>query len=100
SSVVLGTCIINITPKTKLFFTSVGKSTMNIYIFHIYLVLMLYAIIPKWNIDFMRNTFLILSPFAITYLLSKSKLGTMYSSISNVMNNKVYPKLIIILKKY
>lgn len=99
-SIILGVCVINITPKSKMFFTRMGKSTMNIYIFHIYLVILIYAIIPKWNIDFIRNICLIVSPFVITYLLSSGKLGGLYNSVSNVMDTKIYPKLLLVLKKY
>ncbi|MGL5084301.1 MAG: acyltransferase family protein [Clostridium sp.] len=99
-SIILGVCVINVTPKSKLFFTKMGKATMNIYIFHIYIVLILYAIIPKWNIDFKRNTCLIASPFLITYLLSSKKLGGLYNDISKVLDTKFYPKILIVIKKY
>lgn len=99
SSVILGICIINITPKSKLFFTSVGKSTMNIYVFHIYLVLLLYGIIPKWNISIIRNILLLTSPLFIIYILSKGQVNSIYNKIFNPINEIIYPKILLILKK-
>lgn len=99
SSFVLGVCIINITPKVKIFFTNIGKETMNIYVLHIYLVLLVYGIIPKWNMGIMRNILLLTSPFIIMYVLSKSPINLIYSKIFNFINKAIYPITLLILKK-
>ena len=99
AAIVLGICIINITPKSKLLFTGIAKSTMNIYVFHIYLVVLLYGVIPKWNMGVIRNILLLTSPLLIMYILSKKPINTMYIKIFNPINNIVYPKTVEILKK-
>lgn len=99
ASIILGICIINITPKAKLFFTHIGKETMNIYVFHIYLVLLVYGIVPKWNSGVIWNIFLLTSPFLIIYILSKRPINKMYSKIFEPINKIVYLTTLFILKK-
>lgn len=98
SATILGICIINITPKCKLFFTNMGKSTMTIYVFHIYLVLLLYGIVPKWNMGIIRNIVLLISPIIIIYILSKKIVGTLYNRIFNSINT-LYLKSLLILRR-
>lgn len=93
-SIILSICIINITPKCKMFFTRIGKCTITIYLCHIYIVILLYAIIPKWNMGIMRNTILLTSPLFIIYLLSKDKVNIMYKQVFIFINGSIYPRIL------
>ena len=98
-SIILGICIINITANSKRFFTSIGRSTMDIYLFHIYLVILIYGIIPKWNMGIIRNIILITSPLLITYILSRREVNNIYNKIFNPINEVIYPRVLLMLKK-
>lgn len=98
-AIILGICIINITPKCNMFFTNIGKNTMNIYVFHIYMVLLVYGIIPKWNMSIIKNIILLSSFLLIIYLLSKRQVKIIYNNIFNPINEYVYPWTLKIVKK-
>ncbi|MGL5379428.1 acyltransferase family protein [Clostridium sp.] len=86
AAIIFGACVINLTPSIKVFYSKIGKGTMNIYVFHIYLVLLVYFFIPKWNMGPIRNVLLLCSPFLIIYILSKRKVDKMYDGIFDPVN--------------
>lgn len=86
SSIILSVCVANIVPSEKKFYTYIGKSTMTIYVFHIYLVILMYIIIPSWNISLVKNLILIISPLIIIYILSRRFFGKIYDFIFNTIN--------------
>lgn len=59
---------------------------MNIYVFHIYLVMIVYFFVPKWNMSLLKNTLVLLSPFVITYILSRKKINKVYEGIFYPVN--------------
>lgn len=81
SSIIFSVCVIALVPKKNTVFTSLGKATMNIYVFHIYLVMLVYFFIPKWNIGLVQNILILLSPFLIIYILSRKKVNKVYDGI-------------------
>ena len=86
SSIIFGICVISIVPDKKQAYSSLGKATMNIYVFHIYLVMLVYFFIPKWNIGTLQNILILLSPFLITYILSRKKVNKVYDGIFYPIN--------------
>lgn len=86
SSIIFGICVISIVPDRKQSYSSLGKATMNIYVFHIYLVMLVYFFIPKWNIGTLQNILILLSPFLITYILSRKKVNKVYDGIFYPIN--------------
>ncbi|QAS60730.1 acyltransferase family protein [Clostridium septicum] len=89
-AIIFSICTINLTPKVKVIYSYIGKATMNIYVFHIYLVLLVYFFIPKWNLDYIRNTLLLLSPFLIIYILAKKPVTKVYDSIFYPVNKGIH----------
>ena len=71
SSIILSGFICAMTPNTKTFYTVMGKSTMYVYVFHIYVVLIIFYLIPRWDIHIITNWIIIISPLFITYILSR-----------------------------
>lgn len=86
SSMILSICVANIVPSKKKFYTHIGKSTMTIYVFHIYLVILIYIMIPSWNISLIKNSILITSPLIIIYILSRGIVGKIYNIMFNTIN--------------
>lgn len=86
ASIIFGICVISIVPDKKQIFSSLGKATMNIYVFHIYLVMLVYFFMPKWNIGIIQNTLILLSPFFIIYILSRKKVNKVYDGIFYPVN--------------
>jgi len=86
SSIIFGVCVISIVPEKKQVYSSLGKATMNIYVFHIYLVMLIYFFIPKWNIGIIQNILILLSPFLIIYILSRKKVNKVYDGIFYPVN--------------
>ena len=70
SSIALSIFVCAITPIRKTFYTSIGKSTMYIYAFHTYLVLIVFYLIPQWDSHILTNWVILISPLFITYILS------------------------------
>ena len=99
SSIVFSICVIALVPKKNKSYTNLGKATMNIYVFHIYLVMIVYFLIPKWNIGLVQNILILLSPFLIIYILSRKKVNKVYEGIFYPVNisidtgKKSYKKL-------
>ena len=63
-----------------------GQNTMNIYVFHIYLVMLVYFFIPKWNISILGNILILISPFLIVYILSRKRVNKVYDGIFYPVN--------------
>ena len=83
SSIVLSLFICEITPRKKTFYSNIGKSTMYVYTFHIYIILLIFYFIPKWNISYITNWIILLSPILITYILSRKYIVNSYNFIFN-----------------
>ncbi|MEG2789098.1 MAG: hypothetical protein RR942_14900, partial [Romboutsia sp.] len=60
-----------------------GKNTMNVYVFHIYLIVIVLKLIPRWNIDLFSNIIIIVSPFLIMFILSLDFVKKIYNYIFN-----------------
>ncbi|GAB6169593.1 acyltransferase family protein [Clostridium carnis] len=80
-AILFSICIINLIPRKITFFTYIGTATMNIYVFHIYLVLLVYFFVPKWNMSIIGNIAIILSPIFIIYILARKRVNKVYSGI-------------------
>ncbi len=89
SSIIFSICVISLVPKKKKSYTNLGKATMNIYVFHIYLVMLVYFFIPKWNIGIIPNILVLLSPFLIIYLLSRKRTNKVYEGIFFPVNASI-----------
>lgn len=80
-SILMSIAVISLTPSKKVFYSKYGKNTMNIYVFHIYLVVIVLAIIPQWNMGISNNIIVLLSPFFIMYILSMDFVKKIYDFI-------------------
>ncbi|MGL6108202.1 acyltransferase family protein, partial [Romboutsia sp.] len=78
-SILLSLFICKIIPNKKTFYTGMGKSTMYIYSFHIYVVLIIFYLIPTWNNNIVTNWIILTSPLFITYILSRKIFETVYN---------------------
>lgn len=85
-SILLGIFLINITPNKKVFFSYIGKNTMNIYVFHIYLVIGTFLIIKTWDRGVVFRLLLLVSPVIITYILSFKVFTGIYNVIFYPIN--------------
>lgn len=89
SSIALSIFVCAITPNSKTFYTDIGKSTMYIYAFHIYIVLIIFYLIPRWNMHIITNWIILISPLFVTYILSlkvfKRTYNLFFNSISKLM---------------
>lgn len=83
SSILLSLFISYIIPKSKTFFTHIGKSTMYVYVFHTYTVLMIFYLIPLWNKNALTATLVLISPLLVTYILSRKFFEKAYNIIFN-----------------
>lgn len=92
-ALVFGACIISLMPKINLIFSNVGKSTMSIYVFHIYFIMIVYFIVPKWNNSIFQNILMLMSPFLITYILSTKKAQRFYIKLFDFINDLTYDQL-------
>ncbi|GAA0084505.1 acyltransferase family protein [Clostridium sp. CTA-7] len=86
SAIIFSICVINLVPKKEKFYSNIGKATMNIYVFHIYLVMIVYFFIPKWNMGITKNILIIISPFIIIYILSRKRVNKVYDGIFYPVN--------------
>lgn len=86
AAIVFSICVINLISNKEKFFSKIGKATMNIYIFHIYLVVLVYFFIPRWNISIIQNILIIMSPFIIIFILSRNKINKVYEGIFYPVN--------------
>lgn len=85
-AIIFSICVINLVPRKEQFFSKIGKSTMNIYVFHIYLVMLVYFFIPKWNIGLLQNILILISPFIIIFILSRKKINKVYDGLFYPVN--------------
>lgn len=97
-SIVLSISIISLVPSKKMFYSKYGKNTMNIYLFHIYLVVIILGVIPKWDINKICNIIVLLSPFLIMYILSLNFVKDMYNFIFSPIVN-FFNYMCILVKK-
>ena len=82
-SILLSLFICEITPIKKTFYSSIGKSTMYIYTFHVYIVITVYYFLPIWDVNVITNYIILLSPVVITYILSRKIFEKFYNSMFN-----------------
>ncbi|MBS5885947.1 MAG: acyltransferase family protein [Clostridium sp.] len=85
-AIIFSICVINLVPRREQFFSKIGKATMNIYVFHIYLVMLVYFFIPKWNIGLLQNILILISPFIIIFILSRKKINKVYDGLFYPVN--------------
>lgn len=85
-SIILSIGIVNVVPNRKFWYSKYGKNTMNIYVFHIYLIVIVIHFIPSWNISLFSNLGIILSPILIMILLSGDFVNYIYNFIFNPIN--------------
>ncbi|WP_195263215.1 MULTISPECIES: acyltransferase family protein [unclassified Clostridium] len=85
-AIIFSVCVINLVPSKEQFYSRIGKATMNIYVFHIYLVMLVYFFIPRWNISMLQNVLILVSPFIIIFLLSRKKINSVYDGIFYPVN--------------
>lgn len=83
SSILLSLLVSYIIPTSKTFFTYIGKSTMYIYVFHTYIVLIIFYLIPSWNKSIFLNLIIIISPLLVTYILSYKFFEKIYNMVFN-----------------
>ncbi|WP_069997421.1 acyltransferase family protein [Cellulosilyticum sp. I15G10I2] len=89
----LSICVLNLLPRKKVFFTNIGQQTMNIYLFHPYLIIAVYAIIHVLKLlsfNTLGYFMMILSPIIIIYLLSRKMTDKLYNGLFNNINKVVY----------
>ena len=85
SSIALSIFVCAIIPSNKTFYTHLGKSTMYVYVFHIYIVLIIFYLIPKWDMNIITNWIIIISPLFVTYILSLKVFGKLYNMFFNLI---------------
>lgn len=83
SSIVLGIFICRVTPNTKNMCTHISKSTMYVYVFHIYIVILIFYLIPIWDLNKFTNLIILISPVFITYILSRNFFEKAYFLLFN-----------------
>ena len=76
-------------PNIKQAYSNIGKATMNVYVFHIYLVMLVYFFIPKWNMGILQNILILLSPVLIIYILSRKRVNKVYDGIFYPVNKGI-----------
>nr|WP_195365881.1 hypothetical protein [[Eubacterium] tenue] len=74
-------------PSKKVFYSKYGKNTMNVYVFHIYLIVIVLGIIPRWDINLISNIIILISPVIIFAILSLEFVKKIYDFIFNPINN-------------
>lgn len=89
---------INIVTRKKQFYSYIGKATMPVYLLHIYLVILVYAFIPKWNMGVIRNVIILISPILIVYVLSHKYIDKTYKEVFSPIH-KGYDKSIGKIRK-
>lgn len=77
-SILLSILMCKIIPIERTFYTSISKSTMYVYSFHIYIVIFVFYFIPTWNNSIITNCIVLTSPFLITYILSRNIFKKLY----------------------
>lgn len=82
-SIILSTFILTVIPNKKTFYTSMGKSTMYVYVYHIYVILIIFYLIPAWNKNILTMWIILASPIFVTYILSKKVFARVYDKFFN-----------------
>lgn len=80
-SILLSCFICILTPKVKTFYSNMAKSTMYIYVFHIYVILAIFYFIPTWDKNIVTMSIVLLSPILVTYLLSNKIFEKIYNTL-------------------
>ncbi|MDF2612723.1 MAG: hypothetical protein K0S71_509 [Clostridia bacterium] len=96
-STILSICVLNLIPRKKVFFTSVGEKTMNIYLFHPYLTIGVYAIIHVLKLlsyTMLSNITAIVSPILIMYVLTRKPAQNLYNGLFNAVYKILYHRKI------
>lgn len=78
SSIILSSFICILTPTIKTFYSNLSKSTMYVYAFHIYVVLIIFYLIPAWDKSILTKSIILFSPLFVTYLLSNKIFANIY----------------------
>ncbi len=95
-SVLLGVSLLSLTPRRKLFFTSLGTRTIQVYVLHyfIYLIVLYSGLNMKLMSQFGEMTIVIYIIFSmiLTMVLSWKYLGYPFSKIMNIKYDKLYQK--------
>lgn len=78
SSIALSSFICILTPTIKTFYSNLAKSTMYVYVFHIYVVLIIFYLIPTWDENILTKCIVLFSPLFVTYLLSSKIFASIY----------------------
>lgn len=81
SSIILSIFVCAITPNKKTFYSEMGRSTMYVYAFHIYVVILIFYFIPTWDKHILTNWVIIISPLFITYILSLKIFERIYNGL-------------------
>lgn len=97
-SIVLSISVISLVPSTQVFYSKYGKNTMNIYVFHVYLVVVVLGVIPRWDISIINNIIILLSPFLIMYILSMNFVKKVYNFIFEPLVN-IFNWICLVIKK-
>lgn len=87
SSIILSVGVISLMPSKKVFYSKYGKNTMNVYVFHIYVIVIVLGIIPRWDINLISNIIILISPVIIFAILSLEFVKKIYDFIFNPINN-------------
>ncbi len=81
SSIALSSFICVLTPTIKTFYSSMAKSTMYVYAFHIYIILVIFYLIPAWDKNILTKVIVLISPILVTYLLSTKLVAKLYNGL-------------------
>ena len=93
----LSVCVLNLIPRKKVFFTNIGEKTMNIYLFHPYMTIAVYAIIHVLKLlsyTILSNIVVMVSPFLIMYLLTRGPAQKIYNGLFNTIYKVLYHRKI------
>ncbi|MEG1310927.1 MAG: acyltransferase family protein [Romboutsia sp.] len=79
SSIALSSFICILTPSIKTFYSNLAKSTMYVYTFHIYVILVIFYLIPTWDKNILTKCIILFSPLFVTYILSNKIFAKIYN---------------------
>lgn len=96
-SIILSIGVINLVSSEKMFYSKYGKNTMNVYVFHIYLIVVILNFIPRWDISILSNIIIMISPLVIMFILSLNFVNNIYNFIFNPINY-VFERIVRFIK--
>lgn len=88
-SIALSSFICILTPTIKTFYSNMAKSTMYVYVFHIYAILVIFYLIPIWDKNIVTKCIVLLSPILISYLLSTKVFEKIYNVLFFYFNKVI-----------